>query len=135
MESHVIDGEETIFNPLTGNMWRPGEWDTFDFERYESLKAMRQEQQDSEPRIITRLAMLNRITDQEAVAIDLASIGSTQQAASIRRFMSKVNAAQFVDLNDPDTINGVQFLVSQGLLTAERGDEILTNPIRPKERP
>lgn len=135
METHNINGEDHVLNPFTRNPWKPGEWENFDFDRYYKLRSLDQQEKAPEPKVITRLAMLNRITDQEAVAIDLASIGSTEQAASIRRFMSKVNAAQFVDLNDPDTINGVQFLVSQGLLTAERGDEILTNPVQPKERP
>ena len=35
---------------------------------------------------ITRLAFVDRFTDAEAVAIDLASIGATVQAASIRRY-------------------------------------------------
>lgn len=84
---------------------------------------------------ITRLAFLNRLTDSEAVAIDLASIGETQEAATVRRVMSKVNAAKFIDLTDPDTVNGINYLISAGLLTAERGNEILTAPVQEKELP
>lgn len=84
---------------------------------------------------ITRLAFLNRLTDAEAVSIDLASIGETQEAATVRRVMSKVNAAKFIDLADPDTVNGINYLLSAGLLTAERGNEILTAPVQEKELP
>ena len=42
----------------------------------------------TEPRHITRLAFLNRFTDAEAISIDLASIGATEQAAGLRRYMN-----------------------------------------------
>lgn len=83
---------------------------------------------------ITRLAFLNRFTDAEAVAIDLASIGSTEQAAYLRRYMSKVNAAQFIDLNRPDTRSGVIALEAARLLAAGRALEILDTIVKPEEQ-
>lgn len=74
---------------------------------------------------ITRLAFLNRFTDAEAITIDLASQGATVNAASMRRYMQKVNAAEFIDLTRPDTRAGVQALQSVGILAAGRAAVIL----------
>lgn len=74
---------------------------------------------------ITTLAFLNRFADAEAIALDLASIGATQDAAAIRRYVSKVNAATFIDLQDQQTRNGILALISAGLLTQARATEIL----------
>jgi hypothetical protein len=86
-------------------------------------------------RKITLLAFLERFTDAEAIGIDLASQGATFEAATVRRFMNKVNAATFIDLARPDTINGVNAMVSYGFLTSERASEILTSPVQDIERP
>ena len=88
-----------------------------------------------EPRHITTLAFLNRFTDAEAITIDLGSIGATVEAASLRRYMSKVNAATFIDLDRPDTRAGVQALEDGGVLAAGRALAILDAPIQPEERP
>lgn len=88
-----------------------------------------------ELRHITQLAFLSRFTDPEAIAIDLASIGATPQAAGMRRYLSKVNAATFIDLDRPDTRGGVQALEAVGILTEGRALEILDTPIEPQERP
>ena len=87
------------------------------------------------PKHITRLAFLNRFTDAEAISIDLASIGATEQAAGLRRFMNKVNAATFIDLARSDTRAGVQALEAGGLLAAGRAAEILDIDILDEERP
>lgn len=89
---------------------------------------------NNEQRHITQLAFLNRFTDAEAVAIDLASIGATVQAASLRRYMQKVNAAKFIDLNRTDTRAGVQALEAAGLLASGRAALILDAPIADSER-
>ena len=89
----------------------------------------------TEPRHITTLAFLNRFTDAEAITIDLGSIGATVEAASLRRYMSKVNAATFIDLDRPDTRAGVQALEAGGVLAAGRALAILDAPIQPEERP
>lgn len=76
---------------------------------------------------ITKLAFLSRFTDSEYIQFDLASMGATVQAAAMRRFMSKVNAAEHIDLQRADTRAGVQALVGT-LLTAERAAAILDTP-------
>ena len=87
-----------------------------------------------ELRQITRLAFLDRFTDAEAVAIDLASMGATVEAASVRRYLSKVNAATFIDLDRADTRAGVQALEAGGLLGEGRALEILDAPVEQHER-
>lgn len=84
-------------------------------------------------RKVTRLAFLNRFTDAEAIALDLASIGTTIEAASIRRYMQKVNAATFIDLERADTISGINQLEAVGLIGAGRANAILTAPITEQE--
>ena len=84
-------------------------------------------------RHITRLAFLSRFSDAEAVAIDLASIGATPQAAGMRRYMSKVNAATYIDLDRADTRAGVQALEAAGVLAAGRALQILDAPVQPEE--
>lgn len=86
------------------------------------------------PRHITQLAFLSRFTDTEAVAIDLASIGATAAAAMVRRYLSKVTAAKFIDLDRDDTRAGVLALETAGLLANGRALEILDGHIAEMER-
>lgn len=85
------------------------------------------------PKKITQLAFISRFTDAEAIALDLASIGSTVEAASIRRFMQKINAATFIDLDLAVTISAVNQLESVGLIGPGRAEVILTAPITEEE--
>ena len=86
-------------------------------------------------RQITRAAFLRRFTDAEAIAIDLASIGPTVEAAGIRRYLSLVNAAAYVDLDDPATRAGVTALEAGQLIGTGRAPEIIDTPVAPAERP
>lgn len=82
---------------------------------------------------ITQLAFLNRFTDAEAIAIDLASQGTTVEAAAMRRYQKKVDAATYIDLSRQDTRDGVLALETIGLLAAGRATEILDAPVQPEE--
>ena len=84
---------------------------------------------------VSRKAFLSRFTDAEAIDIDLASMGATREAATVRRYLSKVNAAQNIDLADDETRTGVQALEAAGLLKPGRALVILDAPIEPKELP
>ena len=86
-------------------------------------------------RNVSRKAFLSRFTDAEAIDIDLASIGATREAATVRHYLSKVNAAQHIDLADDETRTGVQALEAAGLLQPGRALAILDAPIEPKELP
>ncbi|WP_290906238.1 hypothetical protein [Aquabacterium sp.] len=85
------------------------------------------------PRYLTRLAFISRFTDAEAVGIDLASIGATAQAAGMRRYMNKVDAATYIDPQRADTRAGVQALEAGGLLAAGRALQILDAPVADEE--
>lgn len=87
-----------------------------------------------EPRHITQLAFLNRFTDAEAIAIDLASQGATVEAAAMRRYQAKVSAATFIDLDREDTRAGVEALEAVGLLPEGRAAEILDAAVADGER-
>ena len=86
-------------------------------------------------RNVSRKAFLSRFTDAEAIDIDLASMGATREAAAVRRYLSKVNAAQHIDLADDETRTGLQALEAAGLLQPGRALAILDAPIEPKELP
>lgn len=85
-------------------------------------------------RWITRLAFLSRFTDAEAVAIDLASMGATVEAATMRLYMSKVNAATYIDLDRADLRDGLLAVETAGILAAGRALEILDAPVQDIER-
>lgn len=86
-------------------------------------------------RIITRLAFLNRFTDAEAIAIDLASTGATAQAATLRRAQAKINTAEEIQLDNAETRAGVQALETAGLLAAGRATAILDSAVQAHEVP
>lgn len=75
---------------------------------------------------LTKLAFINRFTDAEAIGIDLASIGATVPAATLRRALKRIDTAQYIDLNDTDLNNGIRMLEAAGLLAEGRATEILT---------
>lgn len=83
--------------------------------------------------LITQLAFLNRFTDEEAISIDLASIGATVEAATIRRYMSKISAASFIDLKSPNISQGVAAMETVNLIDAGRASEIVDTPARADE--
>lgn len=85
--------------------------------------------------IITRLAFLQRFVDEEAIVIDLASIGDTVEAATIRRYLSKINAAEHIDLQLQELRDGVLALEAAELLAAGRAVAILDTPVEFHERP
>lgn len=84
---------------------------------------------------ITRLAFLSRFKDEEAIALDIASTGDSVDAAALRRYMAKVNAASFIDLAREDTRQGVKALERMGILVEGRATEILDTPVQAHERP
>lgn len=125
----ILDGDVVVntivATPEFAEVQHPGSW------------RLAAEQAGAEPVAdmrITRLAFLDRFTDAEAVAIDLASLGATVQAAGLRRYLHKVNSAQHIDLARADLQTGVQALEAAGLLAAGRAEQILTAPITDVER-
>ena len=80
---------------------------------------------------ITRLAFRQRFTIAEKVGIETAA----ETDITVRVMMKDQDAATYIDLSRQDTIDGVNYLVSQGLLTQDRADEILNAPVQPVELP
>jgi hypothetical protein len=83
------------------------------------------------PNIITKLAMIDRFTEAEYEGVLTAAKTDVQVQGWLDRFAS----ANQVNLDDSRTVSGINLLVSKGLLTQQRGQEILTNPVQPQERP
>lgn len=80
---------------------------------------------------ITRLAFRNRFTLSEKIAVETAA----ESDAAIRVMLKDQEAATYIDLSRQDTIDGVNYLASQNLITAARAEEVLTAPIQPHEVP
>lgn len=83
-----------------------------------------------------------RFTPAEKAAIEWAAVdrpdqpeAQRMQAAALRATLADQAAAQFIDLDDPDTVEGVQGLETMAILAPGRALEILTAPVQPKELP
>lgn len=79
--------------------------------------------------IITKLAMISRFTNAEYVGV----VAATKTDAAVQAWYDTFQAASKVDLKDQRCIDGVNFLVSKNLLTADRANLILTTPALPNE--
>jgi len=64
---------------------------------------------------------LQRFTQAERIAIEAS------EDVCIKDFASLLKAAQEIDFDDVNTLAGMAYLVSLGLLTEERKNEILTH--------
>lgn len=83
------------------------------------------------PSIITKLALLNRMTDAEFIGI----INAAKTDAEVELWKTRFDNATSIDLNDGSrVVAGFPMLVTKGLLTQERATAILTAPIQPNER-
>lgn len=81
---------------------------------------------------VTRLALRNRFTFAEKVAIETAA----ETDAEVRVLLKDLESATHIDLTRPDTIAGMQILESKGILAAGRSAEIMdANTITEQERP
>jgi hypothetical protein len=92
--------------------------------------------------LISKFAFLQRFTEAELVAIELAKIHSasaTQSqnefAATLRMHQLKLDASKWVDLQHTETVTGLNGLEAAGLLSTGRANTILTTPIADDERP
>ena len=93
-------------------------------------------------RRISVLWFRRRFTRAERVAVEWAAVDRSEQteaqrrqAAELRASLADQSAATFIDLDDPDTISGIQALVSIELLTPQRASDILDTAVKPEERP
>ena len=83
------------------------------------------------PSIITKIALLNRMTDAEFIGI----INAAKTDAEVELWKTRFDNATTIDLNDGSrVVAGFPMLVTKALLTQARATEILTAPIQPDER-
>ena len=82
------------------------------------------------PNVITKLALLDRMTDAEFSGILAAAKTDTDVEAWKTRF----DVATSIDFDSDRTKAGFDMLVTKSLLTQERATAILTNPVQPNER-
>ena len=81
--------------------------------------------------IITKIALLNRMTDAEFIGI----INAAKTDAEVELWKTRFDNATTIDLNDGSrVVAGFPMLVTKALLTQARATEILTAPIQPDER-
>lgn len=76
---------------------------------------------------VSKLQFRSRFTLNELAAIEVArDTGTVQVKAALNVLKDNLMAASDIDLADARTIQGIQMLVSFGLLTSQRATEILT---------
>lgn len=67
------------------------------------------------------LEFLERFTEAEQLAVVTATLGSPQ----VKLWYDKLLAAEYVDLTDPRTEQGIDALIAAGLIDPARKDELL----------
>lgn len=84
------------------------------------------------PSIITKIALLNRMTDAEFIGI----INAAKTDAEVELWKTRFDNATTIDLADGSrVVAGFPMLVSKGLLTQERSTEILNPVVQQGEKP
>ena len=85
-----------------------------------------------EPSIITKIALLNRMTDAEFIGI----INAAKTDAEVELWKTRFDNATTIDLADGSrVVAGFPMLVAKGLLTQARSAEILNPVIQQGEKP
>lgn len=74
------------------------------------------------PVVLTKLTFMKRFSLNELAAVYTAA----KTEVIVQVFLDKLKLAEDINLDDPDTIEGIQTLVSFGFLTETRAAEILT---------
>lgn len=93
-------------------------------------------------RRVSVLAFRRRFTKAERAAIEWAAVDRAEdtlqqrmQAAALRADLKDQESAQYIDLDDADTVQGVLALEEAGLIDVGRAAQILSAPVEPEERP
>lgn len=71
---------------------------------------------------VTRLEFRRRFELAELVALETAA----EADPMLRVLKEDLSVAEFIRINDPRTVAGMDYLVTAGVLTETRKDEILT---------
>lgn len=84
-----------------------------------------------ESKSVSKLALLDRFTSFEYIAF----LNAAKTDIEVQAWNEKLALVKFVDLEDPRTIAALTMLVNKGLLTEDRKNKILTDPIQQNEKP
>jgi hypothetical protein len=76
---------------------------------------------EPEPKRITRIGFMQRIPTPKRIAIRVAA----KTEPIIEDFLDLLSATDLIELDHPDTLMGVQYLVMQGLLTQAEAEAVL----------
>ena len=138
MRIEILDAQGAVTNTIRATTEEaerkhPGRWRVVDEPLPPALPELRR---------VSVLGFRRRFTKAERAAIEWAAVdradqpeAQRQQAAALRATLADQAAATFIDLDDADTVEGVQGLEAMGLLAPGRALEILTAPIQPEELP
>lgn len=72
-------------------------------------------------RVLTKLAYMNRFTDAELVGI----YSTAKSSVEVEVWLEKFRVSEEINLDDPDTSNGLYALETVGLIAPGRANEIL----------
>lgn len=81
--------------------------------------------------VLSKIAMITRFTDLEYTGI----LGAAKSDVEVQGWLDRFYSTNTIDLGDTRTIDGVNMMVTKGLLVPARATEILTAPVRPDEKP
>jgi hypothetical protein len=117
MKYNILDENNNIINTILADQ-------TFVEEKYPNRYQLIEEPIIESPKnsTLTKLQFNNRFTFDELVAIEVA----TETNPGVRVFKNQLFLTDYVDLTNTNTIDGINYLVSQSLITQERADIILT---------
>lgn len=79
---------------------------------------------------ITRLGIRQRFSLQEMNQI----YSKKASDVMLQILVDNLNVATYIDLGRADTIQSIQYLVAANILTSQRANEILNNPVLPHEQ-
>ena len=85
---------------------------------------------DGSSKIISKLAFRRLFTLEERIVFD--NIDSNEaltalQKSTIKTLQNDMTVATYIDLEDPDTIDGVNYLEAVGVIASGRANEILSS--------
>lgn len=81
------------------------------------------------PQVISKLEFLNRLGDDGYIAL----LTAAKTDVEVEAWINKFNLISNIDLNDAKTKEWVSKFVSKNLITQEKADGILGDPLQPSE--
>ena len=94
------------------------------------------------PRHLSKRAFRARFTKPERAAVEWAAVDKPEAPTAERMLSAQLRAdlkdqeqADFIDLDEPDVLAGLQALEAIGILAVGRADAIHSAPVHPSEAP